>query len=149
MTYRLMAEWATDLICKKMNVSAVCSTADENLPGSREDIEEINRKIISVPTTQRKSALYRHGDMAGVLADNTAADNSLICECEEVSVGEVKYALDELNVKSLVDLRRRTRVGMGTCQGELCACRAAGTMPERNDSAYRDNSLKLSFPNLE
>lgn len=132
MTYRLMAEWATDLICKKLNVSAVCSTADENLPGSREDIEEINRKIISVPTTQRKSALYRHGDMAGVLADNTAADNSLICECEEVSVGEVKYALDELNVKSLVDLRRRTRVGMGTCQGELCACRAAGIMAKEN-----------------
>ena len=28
----------------------------------------------------------------------------------------------------MVDLRRRTRVGMGTCQGELCACRAAGLL---------------------
>src|SRR5699024_1558299 len=38
------------------------------------------------------------------------------------------YALKELDVHNLVDLRRRTRVGMGTCQGELCACRAAGLM---------------------
>ena len=52
----------------------------------------------------------------------------MVCECEDVSVGEVKYALNELDVHNLVDLRRRTRVGMGTCQGELCACRAAGLM---------------------
>lgn len=59
---------------------------------------------------------------------NDVLENSLVCECEEVSVGEVKYALNELEVHNLVDLRRRTRVGMGTCQGELCACRAAGLM---------------------
>ncbi len=128
MTYRLMAEWATDLICKKLNISKPCTTAEEKLPGSRENIEEISKKIVSLPLAQRNSAIYRHGDMAGKLSENNELDNSLVCECEEVSVGEVKYALDELNVKSLVDLRRRTRVGMGTCQGELCACRAAGIL---------------------
>ena len=128
MTYRLMAEWATDLVCKKLSVSSPCTTAEEKLPGSRENIEEINKKIISLPATQRKAAIYRHGDLAEKLMDNTQLDNSLVCECEGVSVGEVKYALDELNVKSLVDLRRRTRIGMGTCQGELCACRASGVM---------------------
>ncbi|MDL2303300.1 anaerobic glycerol-3-phosphate dehydrogenase subunit A [Dysgonomonas sp. OttesenSCG-928-D17] len=130
MTYRLMAEWATDLVCKKLNVSNRCTTAEEKLPGSRENIEEISKKIVSLPLAQRNSAIYRHGDMAEKLSNNTLTDNSLVCECEEVSVGEVKYALNELNVKSLVDLRRRTRVGMGTCQGELCACRAAGILAE-------------------
>lgn len=130
MTYRLMAEWATDLVCEKLNVSATCTTADENLPGSRGNIDEINEKIISLPPTQRKSAIYRHGDMAEKLSENTQLENSLVCECEGVSVGEIQYALNELNVKSLVDLRRRTRVGMGTCQGELCACRAAGIIGE-------------------
>ena len=38
------------------------------------------------------------------------------------------YSLENLDVNNLVDLRRRTRVGMGTCQGELCACRAAGLL---------------------
>lgn len=128
MTYRLMAEWTTDLICKKLGVSAVCTTASEKLPGSRENAEETGKKMISVPLAQRNSTIYRHGDRAGKFSDNNPLDNSLVCECEEVSVGEVKYALNELDVNNLVDLRRRTRVGMGTCQGELCACRAAGLM---------------------
>lgn len=128
MTYRLMAEWATDLVCEKLNVSVACTTANENLPGSKGNIEEVSKKIISLPTTQRQSVIYRHGSLAEKLSDNTQMENSLVCECEDVSVGEIEYALKELNVQNLVDLRRRTRMGMGTCQGELCACRAAGVM---------------------
>ena len=128
MTYRLMAEWTTDLVCKKLNVNVKCDTAEEKLPGSREEESEITKKIISIPKTQRNATIGRHGDRAERLANNTSLDNSLVCECEEVSVGEVKYALNELDVHNLVDLRRRTRVGMGTCQGELCACRAAGLL---------------------
>lgn len=128
MTYRLMAEWATDLVCKKLNNTTPCTTAESNLPGSQQSAEEINQKMTSVPTTIRKSAIYRLGDMAENLKANKVTENSLVCECEEVSVGEVEYAINELHVNNLIDLRRRTRVGMGTCQGELCACRAAGLM---------------------
>lgn len=137
MTYRLMAEWTTDLICKKLNITAACTTAEEKLPGSREDAADVEKKIISVPLAQRNSSIYRHGDMAGRFSENTALDNTLVCECEEVSVGEVKYAINELDVNNLVDLRRRTRVGMGTCQGELCACRAAGLMSEHQKYCTR------------
>ena len=84
------------------------------------------KRVVSLPLAQRRSSIARHGELAEKLAGNTPVDNSLVCECEEVSIGEVKYALNELDVNNLVDLRRRTRVGMGTCQGELCACRAAG-----------------------
>ncbi|MGM5630228.1 anaerobic glycerol-3-phosphate dehydrogenase subunit A [Apibacter raozihei] len=128
MTYRLMAEWATDLICKKLNNTTRCTTAEVNLPGSRLTKEEVNKKIISVPSSIRESAIYRMGDKAENLSCNTDIENSLVCECEEVSAGEVEYAFKELHVNNLIDLRRRTRVGMGTCQGELCACRAAGLM---------------------
>lgn len=137
MTYRLMAEWTTDLICKKLNITAASTTAEEKLPGSRENAVDVEKKIISVPLAQRNSTIYRHGDMADRFSENTALDNSLVCECEEVSVGEVKYALNELDVNNLVDLRRRTRVGMGTCQGELCACRAAGLMSEHQKYCTR------------
>lgn len=130
MTYRLMAEWATDLVCKKLNRTASCTTAHESLPGSQESQKEIDRTLLSMPHTQKESAIYRHGALAKTLARTTDHENGLVCECEGVSVGEVKYALNQLHVKSLVDLRRRTRVGMGTCQGELCACRAAGLMSE-------------------
>lgn len=46
-------------------------------------------------------------------------DTSLVCECEAVTAGEVRYAVNSLTVNNLVDLRRRTRVGMGTCRGTL------------------------------
>ena len=144
MTYRLMAEWTTDLICKKMGVNVACTTATEQLPGSREKAEEVGKKMISVPLAQRNSTIYRHGDMAGQFSENTPLDNSLVCECEEVSVAEVKYALNELDVHNLVDLRRRTRVGMGTCQGELCACRAAGLMSSTKKYCTRQAKEDLS-----
>lgn len=131
MTYRLMGEWTTDLICKKLGVDAKCTTAERPLPGSRkEERERTSKKMHAVPTMQRESSLYRHGDMAERVESSTAAKRSLVCECEEVSVGEVEYAINALEVNNLVDLRRRTRVGMGTCQGELCACRVAGLMAE-------------------
>ena len=130
MTYRLMAEWTVDLICKKLNINKKCTTAERKLPGSREKESKISKRLHSVPVAQRESAINRHGEMAERLDVGDAAARSLVCECEEVSVGEVKYALNELDVHNLVDLRRRTRVGMGTCQGELCACRAAGIMAE-------------------
>ncbi len=130
MTYRLMAEWTTDLICKKLHLAACCVTADMPLPGSRAAEEQIERHLHTVPVTQRFSAIQRHGEMAEQVDTHDARNRSLVCECEEVSVGEVGYALNELDVTNLVDLRRRTRVGMGTCQGELCACRAAGLLAE-------------------
>ena len=42
------------------------------------------------------------------------------------------------------DLRRRTRIGMGTCQGELCACRAAGLLQRFNVTTPAQSLTQLS-----
>lgn len=137
MTYRLMAEWATDLVCKKLGIDAVCRTAEIPLPGSTESRREVDRKLRNKPLAQRRSTIARHGALATKIGDGDSIRNSLVCECEEVSIGEVEYALENLSVNNLVDLRRRTRIGMGTCQGELCACRAAGIMGRRDPICAR------------
>lgn len=128
MTYRLMAEMATDAVCQKLNHSARCITATTPLPGSKESVEKTLQKVISLPTPLRVSAVYRHGDRTPAWIGDSRLHRSLVCECEAVTAGEVEYAVDNLAVKSLLDLRRRTRVGMGPCQGELCACRAAALL---------------------
>lgn len=128
MTYRLMAEMATDAVCRKLNHSAPCVTATTPLPGSKEPVEKTLQKVISLPTPLRVSAVYRHGDRTPAWIGDSRFHRSLVCECEAVTAGEVEYAVDNLAVKSLLDLRRRTRVGMGPCQGELCACRAAALL---------------------
>ncbi|MCI5765024.1 anaerobic glycerol-3-phosphate dehydrogenase subunit A [Actinobacillus porcinus] len=144
MTYRLMAEWATDLVCKKLNVSKKCETADRTLPGSDESRDEVNKKIVNIPKTISSSAVYRHGTRAKPMLENERLDRSLVCECEAVTAGEVRYAVDNLDINNLVDLRRRTRVGMGTCQAELCACRAAGLMARFEVATPRQSTMQLN-----
>jgi len=143
-TYRRMAEMATDLICAKLGLSAACDTATAPLPGSGESREETLSKVLRLPVTLRRSVVHRHGDMAARLADGDALDTSLVCECESVTVGEVRHAMQSLVVRNITDLRRRTRMGMGPCQGELCACRAAGLLVRNGVTQPQDAKTQLA-----
>lgn len=125
MTYRLMAEIATDMVCKKLNVDKKCETAIVPLPGSDKQKNNVSDLKHTYAFNVRQG---RYGSMADTIDDDTETDNSLICECEEVTVGEMKHVIVEQHVDTLTQLRRRTRLGMGTCQGQLCALRAAGLM---------------------
>ena len=146
MTYRLMAEKATDLACAKLGIDKPCTTMNEPLPGSRSEEPELkDKKHAASPI--RRSTIGRHGDLAARISTDNEVDNSLVCECEDVSVGEVKYALKELDVHNMEDLRHRTRVGMGTCQGELCACRAAGLLSEAHNCAHQAKADLARFLN--
>ncbi len=49
-----------------------------------------------------------------------ARADTLICRCEEVSFGEVEAALAE-DLQTIGAVKRRTRLGMGRCQGRYCA----------------------------
>lgn len=126
MTYRAMAEAATNMVCKKLNNNKPCITATTPLPGA-EEVDEKPRKN-EKPTYAFLARFMRHGNLAKQIAQDNEFENSLVCECEEVTVGEIKHVVEKLHVRSLTQLRRRTRVGMGTCQGELCALRAAGVL---------------------
>ena len=137
MTYRLMAEWATDLACRKLGVDTQCTTARDPLPGSEPSEVRKQRRLkgwrrtkshVIELSTDQKAAEGRHGTMSSKIDRKDPAAESLVCECEQVSVAEVNYAISELHVHNLLNLRRRTRMGMGTCQGQLCACRAAGLL---------------------
>ena len=138
MTYRLMAEQVTDLICRKLSVDKPCQTAEIPLPGSEgKDFKEVAETLWEQPTMAQKAMAGRQGAGAVRLRRPEPGAQTLICECEEVSSGEVLDAIERLDVSNLVDLRRRTRVGMGTCQGELCGCRAAGELAKAHGCAER------------
>ena len=130
MTYRLMAEQAADAVCAKLGVTAACITATTPLPGSEEkDEKALTRKLWGKkPTTAQKASVGRNGTRASEIKADDRYSRSLVCECEQVSAAEVASAMEKLDVHNLVDLRRRTRVGMGTCQGQLCACRAGNLL---------------------
>ena len=126
MTYRLMAEMATDAVAKNLGNTEACTTDVWPLPGASHS--NVYAPQVSIPVSG--SAKYRHGERAAKFLADDKKQNAVICECEMVTRGEIEYAVHNLNAMDLVDLRRRTRIGMGPCQGKLCACRAAGIVSE-------------------
>jgi D-hydroxyproline dehydrogenase subunit alpha len=52
--------------------------------------------------------------------DGVPDADTLLCRCEEVSRGTIDAVLDG-GCRTLGDLKRRTRAGMGRCQGRYCA----------------------------
>ncbi|MCR5784585.1 MAG: (2Fe-2S)-binding protein [Eubacterium sp.] len=47
------------------------------------------------------------------------SDDMIVCRCEEVTVADIKEAIRE-GAKDIVGVKRRTRAGMGLCQGRTC-----------------------------
>lgn len=46
-------------------------------------------------------------------------DDMLVCRCEEVTVSEIKQAIRD-GARDVTGVKRRTRAGMGLCQGRTC-----------------------------
>ena len=47
-------------------------------------------------------------------------DDIIVCRCEEVTKGEIRKAVHE-GFRSLTEIKRYLRNGMGLCQGQTCA----------------------------
>ncbi len=48
-----------------------------------------------------------------------AKQDTLVCRCEEITLGEVKTALSD-GATDMKEVKRMTRMGMGNCQGRMC-----------------------------
>jgi len=46
-------------------------------------------------------------------------DQTIICRCEEATLADIRKAVDD-GAASINDIKRRTRLGMGHCQGRFC-----------------------------
>ncbi len=138
-TYRLMAEQASDLACRKLGHKAPCTTHRIPLPGSEKSRFPRSgrpgpRVLPRLSESVAESTYYRHGERARQILAGDDPETGLICECEMVTAQEVKYALRHLQVTDILDLRRRTRIGMGPCQGVLCAYRCAAAFIDYADT---------------
>jgi NADPH-dependent 2,4-dienoyl-CoA reductase/sulfur reductase-like enzyme len=48
-----------------------------------------------------------------------ATDDTILCRCEEITLGEIKASLVG-GVTDMNEVKRATRLGMGSCQGRMC-----------------------------
>ena len=114
-SYRLMAEKTADLVCAKLNVVEQCRTAVTLLPD---------------PSCKEAREEY---------------NGSLVCECERISEKELRDYASRDGVDRLSGFRRRSRFGMGVCQGILCACRASVILADETGSAEGASSDLRNF----
>jgi len=54
----------------------------------------------------------------------------LVCRCEEITLGEIRAAIDE-GITTPNGLKRRLRIGMGLCQGRTCRLLLTRVLAER------------------
>ncbi|NLH50015.1 MAG: FAD-dependent oxidoreductase [Myxococcales bacterium] len=109
-TYRLMAEKTADRVAAILGVDRECRTATTPLrPGATDFYRRYERlaRVEGLPP----------GEM--------------ICECEMVQRSTIEAILPELAGRpDLADIQHRTRLGMGPCQGGMCAFRGLAVLQE-------------------
>lgn len=132
--FRFMAEKATDLICKKLGKKIKCRTHLQPLPGAEAEVDiEGLSSMYQVPLYVVKRLVYRYGTRTEIILKMIKKEphlRSFICICEPVTEAELRYVIREEWAKTLADLRRRTRLGTGPCQGMNCNYKAAAILGE-------------------
>lgn len=132
-SYRLMSEHAVDVICEKLDINEQCRTHKEPLPGGdgTVDLSEAAREY-GIPAFILQRLYQRYGTCyAKVLAEEPpGAARSIVCQCESVSEAEIRYVIRHEWARTLDDVRRRTRLGAGPCQGCRCTLAAACILAE-------------------
>ena len=119
-TYRLMAEKASDLICEKMGISIPCSTHLIPLPGADQP-RGLKERLKNLPRGET------------------------LCDCELVKRDEVEELLKDKELKELQDLLHRTRMAKGTCQGGFCVYRLLGVLNESEKEFGDSNRILKGF----
>lgn len=69
-----------------------------------------------------------------------ARSDTVICRCENVCLGDMEELIDA-GIQSIGALKRRTRLGMGPCQGRYCASVAADLLAKRSGRPIDEFSL--------
>lgn len=87
---------------------------------------DYKEKRKGIPNLRRMDEDQRHELIA-----KKPAYGEIVCRCEEISKGEILDALrSPLPVYSLDGIKRRTRAGMGRCQGGFCTPFVASIIAE-------------------
>ena len=117
-TYRLMAEKIADLVVDRLGERASCRTAKEPLLNETEPIQ-----AGPVPKRAMERMRRKYGPLTARVASHCRGHRGaeMACDCEEVLRGEISYFAGHPDVRTLSDIMRRTRAGMGYCQSSLCA----------------------------
>jgi hydrogen cyanide synthase HcnB len=97
-------------------------------------LADLGRPAADAPVAQLRDELARATRFAEALKRvfpvphhfvGALADDTVLCRCELITVGEVRRAATALGAEEINRAKALTRVGMGRCQGRFCGFAAA------------------------
>ncbi|WP_455918900.1 FAD-dependent oxidoreductase [Ensifer canadensis] len=77
----------------------------------------------------------------------TVPAKTTLCRCEEISIGEVRRAVEAGNIGEINRMKALSRVGMGRCQGRMCSAAATEVLRSiRNVEPQETGRLRAQAP---
>jgi glycerol-3-phosphate dehydrogenase len=129
-TYRRAAQLASDAVCRRLGVSAECTTHRETLP----KMEDLSTKATAgrMPSVTPFAQAPKPGD-------------EIVCQCKKIYSSEIENSLVSPGPFGLGDIQHLTGAGIGSCQGGVCSTRILsiladkGMLPEdKSNKALRE-----------
>ena len=126
-SFRLFAQEMSDRVARDLAPSSVCTTHTTPLPGGDEPVDALAlaERFEITPVAARR-LVFRHGSRARLVLAECERDvraREVVCPCEPVLGAEVKHAVRAEHARTVEDVARRTRLGLGACGGMRCAAR--------------------------
>jgi glycerol-3-phosphate dehydrogenase len=133
-SFRLFAQEMSDRIAHDLAPSTKCTTHLKPLPGGDRvpDALAIAEQHELTPVTARR-LVFRHGSRAKRILQRIARrprERAIVCACEPVLEAEVRHVLEDEMARTVGDVARRTRLGLGACGGMRCAARCGQIVAE-------------------
>jgi glycerol-3-phosphate dehydrogenase len=149
-SYRLFAEEMADILAARFDLGVRCATHTSPLPGGDAPCDPFalaERLEIDAVATRR--LVYRHGSRALRIEERVRQrprEARTVCSCEPVIEAEVRYAVKHELARTVADVSRRTRLGLGACGGMRCAARCGQIVAEERELPPREGTRQaLSF----
>jgi NAD(P)H-nitrite reductase large subunit len=79
------------------------------------------------------------------MSDTMQPAACFVCRCEELTEGELRRAVIA-SARTLNDVKRRTRAGMGICQGAYCLDHVARILADESDVARSEIAPMTARP---
>ncbi len=128
-SYRLFAQELSDRVAAKdFDVRVPCATHLRPLPGGSgppTDAFGLAERHGLTPVAARR-LIYRHGGRSLRIVERmaqTPSERDVTCACEPVVEAEVRHVIAHEFARTVEDVSRRTRLGLGACGGMRCAVR--------------------------
>jgi glycerol-3-phosphate dehydrogenase len=141
-SYRIFAEEMTDILSQRFDLGVPCATHMTPLPGGDKAVDamQLAQKMEIDPVAARR-LIYRHGSRALRIAEQVRErprEAATVCACEPVLEAEVRYVVRNEWARSVSDVSRRTRLGLGACGGMRCAARCGQIVAQERELPPRE-----------